>query len=266
MRFRPCIDLHNGKVKQIVGSTLREGSPRELQTNFVADLSAAHYADMYRRDGLDGGHLIMLGPGNEQAAREALQAFPGGLQIGGGITAANAVSWLDQGAGAVIVTSYVFQGGMVHEHRLRELRDLVGRERLVLDLSCRRRDGLYYVVSDRWQRFTEVVINSETLSYFSKYCFEFLIHAADVEGKCAGIAEDLVEDLGRWCPIPATYAGGVRNIDDLERIRELGHGRLDVTVGSSLDIFGGTGITYADALALHKRWQTREALPAAPVA
>ena len=266
MRLRPCIDLHNGKVKQIVGSTLREDSPQELKTNFVADLSAAHYADMYRRDGLSGGHVIMLGPGNEQAAREALQAFPGGLQIGGGINAANAVAWLDQGAGAVIVTSYVFQGGMVHEHRLRELRDLVGRERLVLDLSCRRRDGLYYVVTDRWQKFTEVVINPETLSYFSEYCFEFLIHAADVEGKCAGIAEDLVEELGRWCSIPATYAGGVRNIEDLERIRELGHGRLDVTVGSSLDIFGGTGITYADALALHNRWQTQDAVPASPVA
>lgn len=258
MKFRPCIDLHQGIVKQIVGSTLSDESPGSLTTNFVADRPAAWYAELYRRDGLSGGHVIMLGPGNEEAARSALGAYPGGLHIGGGISAANAAYWLDQGAGAVIVTSHVFKNGMVDEDRLRELRATVGAENLVLDLSCRKREGVYYVVTDRWQKFTEVPITARSLDYFSGFCSEFLVHAADVEGKCAGIAEDLVEDLGRWCPIPATYAGGVRNRADMELIRQIGGGRIDVTVGSSLDIFGGNGITYQEALVMHKNWQAMD--------
>lgn len=249
MNFRPCIDLHNGKVKQIVGSTLDDTSPGSLKTNFVSERPSSYYAEMYKRDGLAGGHVIMLGPGNEQAAAAAFQAFPGGLHAGGGITPKNAGYWLDQGAGAVIVTSYVFQNGMVHEHRLREVVRAVGRDKLVLDLSCRKRGDEYFVVTDRWQKFTELKVNRETLAYFSAYCSEFLIHAADVEGKCAGIAMDLVQNLGEWITIPTTYAGGVRNLDDLTKIKELGRDRLDVTIGSSLDIFGGSGITYAEVLA-----------------
>ncbi|OGQ95948.1 MAG: phosphoribosylformimino-5-aminoimidazole carboxamide ribotide isomerase [Deltaproteobacteria bacterium RIFOXYD12_FULL_57_12] len=251
MKFRPCIDLHLGKVKQIVGSTLNDLAPEGLKTNFTAAYPSSYYADLYRRDGLSGGHVIMLGPGNEQAAREALSAYPGGLQIGGGISTATAAYWLEQGASAVIVTSYVFQDGMVHEHRLREICSAVGKENLVLDLSCRKKGDVYYVVTDRWQKFTEVIINQETLAYFARYCSEFLIHAADVEGKCDGIAVDLVQDLGRWSSIPTTYAGGVRNMDDLRLIRELGRNRLDVTIGSSLDIFGGSGIAYAEVVAFH---------------
>jgi phosphoribosylformimino-5-aminoimidazole carboxamide ribotide isomerase len=248
MKFRPCIDLHNGKVKQIVGSTLNKESPGGLQTNFISEFSPSYYGDMYRRDNLYGGHVIKLGPGNEQAAIEALQAFPGGLHIGGGINADNAKYWLDQGAQAVIVTSSVFKEGKVYEERLVEIAQLVGPDKLVLDLSCRKKGDSYYVVTDRWQNFTDTKISQETLEYFSRYCYEFLIHAADIEGKCEGIAEDLVEILGEWSPIPTTYAGGVRNLADLRRIKELGKGRLDATVGSALDIFGGSGMKYSDAI------------------
>jgi phosphoribosylformimino-5-aminoimidazole carboxamide ribotide isomerase len=253
MKFRPCIDLHNGKVKQIVGSTLSDASPDALRTNFTSEFSSSYYARMYRQDGLYGGHVIMLGPGNEAAAREAFQAFPQGLQAGGAITPDNAGYWLDQGAAAVIVTSYVFKEGRILADRLKEMRDLVGRDKLVIDLSCRQRGDAFYVVTDRWQKFTNTVISPETLEYFSRFCFEFLIHAADVEGKCQGIADDLIENLGAWSPLPTTYAGGVRDLKDFLRIQELGNGRLDVTVGSSLDIFGGSGMKYSDAVAFNRQ-------------
>jgi phosphoribosylformimino-5-aminoimidazole carboxamide ribotide isomerase len=249
VKFRPCIDLHEGKVKQIVGSTLSDGDGACLRTNFASDLPPSHYAEMYRRDGLTGGHVIMLGPGNEAAAAEALAAWPGGLQLGGGITAANAGVWLDRGAAALIVTSYVFKDGQVFEERLHELVRAVGREHLVIDLSCRKREERYYVVTDRWQKFTGVEIGPESLAYFAGFCSEFLIHAADVEGKCAGVAEDLVVALADWTPIPTTYAGGVRDLGDLRLVRDRGRNRLDVTVGSALDIFGGTTITYREAVA-----------------
>jgi len=251
MKFRPCIDLHEGQVKQIVGSTLSD-TARGLSTNFASEKPSSVYAEMYRQDGLTGGHIIKLGPGCDQAAAEAMAAYPGGMQLGGGITADNAAAWLDQGASHVIVTSYVFQDGRVLEHRLKELEAKVGRERLVLDLSCRKRGDSYYIVTDRWQKFTEMVIRPDTLAYFADFCVEFLIHAVDVEGKCAGIAEDLVVDLGAWTPIPTTYAGGVKNLEDLYRVRTLGQGRLDVTVGSALDIFGGHGITYQDAVKFNR--------------
>lgn len=257
MKFRPCIDLHNGKVKQIVGSTLSDAEPAALRTNFISEYTASYYAAMYKRDNLYGGHVIMLGPGNQNAAREAFQAFPGGLQAGGGITPENACYWLDQGAAAVIVTSYVFRAGQIYEDRLKEMLALVGRDKLVLDLSCRKKNDSYYVVTDRWQKFTATVISPDSLDYFSRYCFEFLIHAADVEGKCQGIAEDLVSDLAAWSPLPTTYAGGIRNLDDFARIEKLGRGRLDVTVGSSLDIFGGSGMKYVDAVAFNRRQEEK---------
>ena len=252
MKFRPCIDLHNGCVKQIVGSTLSDSSSGSLQTNFSSAYPSSHYANMYKADGLTGGHVIMLGPGNDDAAKEALAAWPGGLQIGGGINTANAAYWLDQGAAAVIVTSYVFKGGKVHDERLKELVRAVGKERLVLDLSCRKRGDDYFIVTDRWQNFTSVTISEKTLAYFASFCDEFLIHAVDVEGKCAGIEEELAEKLGGWVPIPTTYAGGVKNIADMERLEELGRNRLDATIGSALDIFGGSTVTYEEAVAFHK--------------
>jgi phosphoribosylformimino-5-aminoimidazole carboxamide ribotide isomerase len=252
--FRPCIDLHEGQVKQIVGGTLTD-SGGGLRTNFVSDRPAAWYADLYRRDGLQGGHVIQLGPGNEAAARAALAAYPGGLHLGGGVTLDNARAWLDAGASHVIVTSWVFRDGHIEEDRLRALVASIGRERLVLDLSCRRRGQEYFVVTDRWQKFTQVTLGPESLARLAGSCAEFLIHAADVEGLCRGIDEELVARLADWSPLPTTYAGGARSLDDLERVTQLGRGRIDLTIGSALDIFGGTGVRYAEAVAFNRRPQ-----------
>jgi phosphoribosylformimino-5-aminoimidazole carboxamide ribotide isomerase len=250
--FRPCIDLHEGKVKQIVGGTLGGGSDG-LRTNFVSDRSAAWYAGLYRRDGLKGGHVIMLGPGNEAEARAALQSFPGGLQVGGGINAETAPAWLDAGASHVIVTSWIFQGGRLDETRLARLVEVVGRRRLVLDLSCRRRGDDYCVVTDRWQNFTELTVRRETLEALAGSCAEFLIHAVDVEGMCGGIDRELVERLAGASPLPVTYAGGARSLADLEEVTRLGRGRVDLTIGSALDIFGGTGVRYAEVVAFNRK-------------
>jgi phosphoribosylformimino-5-aminoimidazole carboxamide ribotide isomerase len=240
MRFRPCIDLREGKVTQIVGSSLRGES---AEVNFVSDQSAAAFARLYRERGLRGGHVIMLGAGNEDAALEALRAFPGGLQLGGGVTPENARRYLEAGASHVIVTSYLFKDGEFSEQRLRQLVDAVGKDRLVIDLSCRRRpgepEGPFYVVTDRWQRFTSLAVNASTLSALAQHCDEFLVHGVDVEGKRQGIEAELVRALGAWAPLPVTYAGGVRDLADIQLIGRLGGGRVDVTVGSALDIFGG---------------------------
>jgi phosphoribosylformimino-5-aminoimidazole carboxamide ribotide isomerase len=225
--FRPCIDLHEGKVKQIVGGTLSD-SGAGLRTNFVSERSAAWFAELYRRDGLKGGHVIMLGPGNESAAREALAAYPGGLHVGGGVNADNARAWLEAGASHVIVTSWVFREGRVDWDRMRQLAHVIGRSRLVLDLSCRKRDGQYFVVTDRWQKFTSEVVCAELLSRLAAYCDEFLVHAADVEGLCRGIDRELVEKLAAWSPLPCTYAGGANSIRDLEEVTRLSGGRAYV--------------------------------------
>jgi phosphoribosylformimino-5-aminoimidazole carboxamide ribotide isomerase len=258
--FRPCIDLHEGKVKQIVGGSLATDSGK-LKTNFVSTHSAAWYAELYKNDGLQGGHLIMLGPGNEEAARLALRAFPGGLQVGGGITLSNASAWLDAGASHVIVTSWVFHGGRVDWDRLRDLVVKIGRERLVLDLSCRFRDGEYWVVTDRWQTFTEFEVSPQHLDQLSGHCAEFLVHAVDVEGLCRGIDENLVIRLGESSPIPVAYAGGANSLKDLETVTRLGHGRVDLTIGSALDIFGGTGVRYADAVQFNREAQKKNPRP-----
>jgi phosphoribosylformimino-5-aminoimidazole carboxamide ribotide isomerase len=250
--FRPCIDLHEGKVKQIVGGTL--GPERAgLRTNFVSDRSAAWYAELYRRDGLQGGHVILLGPGNESGARAALSAYPGGLQLGGGVNLDNARDWLTAGSSHVIVTSWVFREGRVDWDRLSRLAQAVGKEHLVLDLSCRRQGEDYVVVTDRWQKFTEVTLSEENLGRLARYCAEFLVHAADVEGLCQGIDEALVLKLGRESPIPATYAGGAKSLADLETVQRLGQGRIDLTIGSALDIFGGQGVRYEEAVAFNRR-------------
>ena len=248
MQLRPCIDLHGGVVKQIVGSTLNDGDPDAVETNFIAEKPPAWFATLYRADNLTGGHIIKLGPGNDRAAEEALAAWPGGMQLGGGITAENAGHWLDKGASEVIVTSYVFRDGIIDADRLKKLVAAVGREKLVLDLSCRKRGDTYYIVTDRWQKFTSVAIGPEVLDQLAQCCCEFLVHAADVEGRCSGIEQALVEKLALWTPLPTTYAGGIRDITDLQLIREAGKGRLDCTVGSALDIFGGTTLTYKDAV------------------
>jgi phosphoribosylformimino-5-aminoimidazole carboxamide ribotide isomerase len=250
--FRPCIDLHEGKVKQIVGGTLAPGDAG-LHTNFVSSRPAEWFAELYRRDDLRGGHIIMLGAGNEEAARAALAAYPGGLHIGGGVNAANARGWLEAGASHVIVTSWVFREGRVDWARLEELVRTIGRDRLVLDLSCRQRGADYFVVTDRWQKFTELTVNADTLRQFSSYCAEFLIHAVDVEGLCRGIDRELVGKLGQWSPLPMTYAGGANSLADLETVTRLGGGKVDLTIGSALDIFGGHGVKYEDCVKFNRR-------------
>jgi phosphoribosylformimino-5-aminoimidazole carboxamide ribotide isomerase len=249
--FRPCIDLHEGKVKQIVGGTL-ESEAGNLRTNFVTDRPAAWFAELYKRDGLKGGHVIRLGPGNDAQARSALEAYPGGLHLGGGVTLENARGWLEAGASHVIVTSWIFHDGQVDWERLKTMVKEIGRERLVLDLSCRRRGGQYFVVTDRWQKFTEVLVDGENLNKLAKWCAEFLIHAVDVEGLCRGVDEDLVRQLGKCSPIVCTYAGGASSLADLELVTALGQGRIDLTIGSALDIFGGTGVRYADAVEFNR--------------
>ncbi len=250
--FRPCIDLHEGRVKQIVGGSLSD-DPSRLRTNFVSERPARWYAELYRRDGLRGGHVILLGPGNEESAREALRVYPGGLQLGGGVRWDNATAWLDAGASHVIVTSWLFDGAGFLWERLEALSKLVGRERLVVDLSCRRREGRPLVVTNRWQTFTTLEVSAEVLARMAGHCAEFLVHAADVEGLCAGMDLDLIEGLGRWSPVPVTYAGGARSLEDLETVTRVGQGRVDLTIGSALDIFGGRGVRYEDAVAFNRR-------------
>ncbi len=245
MEFRPCIDIHNGRVKQIVGSSLKDqGSYAE--ENFVAGQDAAYYASLYKKDGIRGGHIILLNPpGSEYyeatkaQAMGALFAYPGGMQVGGGITPSNAAQFLDAGASHVIVTSYVFKDGRIHYDNLDRLKKAVGRERLVLDLSCRRREGSYYIVTDRWQRFTQETVTLELLDSLSDYADEFLIHAVDVEGKASGIETELAGLLGSWGKLPVTYAGGIGSFEDLVTLRTYGQNRLNVTIGSALDLFGG---------------------------
>lgn len=245
MKFRPCIDIHNGKVKQIVGGSLSDIG-NQAEENFVAAQDAAFFAGIYRNRNLKGGHIILLNPAGsayfletKKQAMKALKAYPGGLQVGGGITPENAGEYLAAGASHVIVTSYVFKDGLLHYDRLKELVRAVGKEHLVLDVSCRKKCDSYYIVTDRWQKYTDVVLNGKAISILADFCDEFLIHAVDVEGKAQGIEEELAALIGRECEIPVTYAGGVHTFEDLTRLKELGRGRIDVTIGSALDLFGG---------------------------
>ncbi len=246
MRFRPCIDIHNGKVKQIVGGSLRDQGDAAVE-NFAATQDASYFANMYKKDGLKGGHVILLNPSTSPYYREtlrqaklALEAYPGGLQIGGGVNPDNGEEFLNMGASHVIVTSYVFKDGEVKWDRLLKLKEAVGKEHLVIDLSCRKKDGDYYIVTDRWQKFTNVKLTPKVLEEIASYCDEFLVHGVDVEGKASGVEEDLVRLLKDHCQIPATYAGGIGSLTDLNRFRELSGEKLDFTIGSALDIFGGS--------------------------
>ncbi len=235
MEFRPCIDLHDGKVKQIVGSTLG----KQLVENFVATQDSTYFAQLFKEDGLKGGHIIMLGQGNEQAAIKALQAYPGGLQVGGGIHLDNANDYLEAGASHIIVTSYIFYNGLLDMDRLQALIDRVGKKRIVIDLSCRKCNDKWFVVTDKWTKISNFEVNAESIRQMENYCDEFLIHAVDVEGKRSGMQEELVHHLTQWVSIPTTYAGGVRSLEDLDKFKEISGGKLHVTIGSALDIFGG---------------------------
>ena len=256
--FRPCIDLHHGRVKQIVGGTLCDAGDTVTE-NHVSDRSPNWFAEKYRCDGLVGGHVIKLGPGNDKAARVALAAYPEGLQIGGGITSDNAKEWLDAGASHVIVTSWLFSpDGVFLSERLKELESKIGRKRIVIDLSCRRtcdddERPTWHVAMNRWQTMTRLEICDKTLDQLSGSADEFLIHAADVEGLCGGVDERLVEKLGRWAGLPMTYAGGVASMKDIEFIERVSQSKIDVTVGSALDLFGGHGVKYNELVA-RNRW------------
>lgn len=245
MEFRPCIDIHNGKVKQIVGSSLKDQGDYAAE-NFVSEQDGAFFANLYKKAGIKGGHIILLNaadseyyPATKQQALLALHAYPGGLQIGGGVNAENAAEFISEGASHVIVTSYVFWDGMINYDNLEKLVSAVGKDHLVLDLSCRYKEDGYYIVTDRWQKFTKERVTLELFDKLSAYCSEFLIHAVDVEGKASGIEEPLAAMLGEWGKIPVTYAGGVHSFSDLEKVRDLGRNHLNVTIGSALDLFGG---------------------------
>ena len=245
MEFRPCIDIHNGKVKQIVGSSLKDEGNAAID-NFVAEKPASYYAELYKENNLKGGHIILLNPeGSEfyeatkSQAIEALRAFPGGMQIGGGINPDNAAGFISEGASHVIVTSYVFKDGKIQLDRLKRMVEAVGKEHLVLDLSCRKTKEGYVVVTDRWQKMTEQIVDTALLKELSEYCDEYLIHAVDVEGLNSGIECNLVESLSSWSGCPITYAGGVHTYEDIDILWKAGHGRINMTVGSALDLFGG---------------------------
>lgn len=252
-RFRPCIDLHQGKVKQIVGGSLRDEGAGPVE-NFVSDKAPAWFAETFRADELTGGHVIKLGPGNDAAAKEALGAWPCGMQIGGGISADNAKEWLDAGASQVIVTSALFdKDGRFLPEILNALVKAIGPEKLVIDLSCRRTSNGWTVAMNRWQTLTNMDVTHATLDQLAPFCAEFLIHAADVEGLCRGIDADLVSLLGSWGKIPVTYAGGAATMEDVLLVESAGQGNVDVTVGSALDLFGGKGLCYKDLVAWNRR-------------
>lgn len=245
MKFRPCIDIHNGQVKQIVGGSLTDLGD-QANENFVAAQNAVFYAKLYEKHNLKGGHIILLNgkdssyyEATKAQAVSALKAYPGGMQIGGGINDENAYEYLESGADKVIVTSFVFKNGQIAYENLEKLVKAVGKENLVLDLSCRKKEGQYYIVTDRWQKYTDVVLNKESLEYFSKFCNEFLVHAVDVEGKAAGIEEEVAALLGNWGKLSVTYAGGIHTYEDLDKLKSLGKGKVDFTIGSALDLFGG---------------------------
>ena len=245
MKFRPCIDIHNGQVKQIVGGSLSDVGDFASE-NFVATQDAVFFANLYKKYNLKGGHIILLnGKGSsfyeatKTQAIEALKAYPKGMQIGGGINHENAYEYLEQGAEKVIVTSFVFKDGQISYENLEKLISAVGKENLVLDLSCRKKEGQYYIVTDRWQKYTDVVLDEKCLNYFAGFCSEFLVHAVDVEGKAAGIETQVASVLGNWGKMPVTYAGGIHSLKDLEQLKTLGKGKVDFTIGSALDLFGG---------------------------
>lgn len=245
MKFRPCIDIHNGKVKQIIGGSLLDQGD-QAEENFVSTHDAGFYGKLYKKNQLSGGHVVLLNAkdspyyeADRMEAVKALEAFPGGLQAGGGITDENAAYFIHKGASHVIVTSFVFSDGEIRYDRLERLRDAVGREHLVLDLSCRKKEGDYYVVTDRWQKFTKEKMSGSLLKELEVYCDEFLIHGVDVEGKSQGIDHELVKILAQYQGNPLTYAGGVRSFEDLELLKKYGKSRIDVTIGSALDLFGG---------------------------
>lgn len=257
MKFRPCIDIHNGKVKQIVGGSLMDKGDYATN-NFVSTKNGDYYAALYKNAGLSGGHIILLNPPESKYYDEdvrqaclALHAYPGGLQIGGGMNDQNAAYFLAQGASHIIVTSFVFKDGKIHYENLKKISAVTGKKHLVLDLSCRKKDGAYYIVTDRWQKFTEEKLTLDIMEELSSYCDEFLIHAVDVEGKANGIENEIAALLAKWDKTPVTYAGGIGSLKDLRLLKDLSKNKADVTIGSALDLFGGN-LNFEEVLAAIK--------------
>lgn len=245
MQFRPCIDIHNGKVKQIVGSSLRDANDYAKE-NFVSEKGADFFADLYKEKNLKGGHVILLNSkdsefyeATKEEALRALEAFPKGLGVGGGITDENAGEFLHAGASHVIVTSYLFEDGRLSKEKMEKLRDVAGREHIVFDLSVKRFEDGYHIMSNRWQVKTDEVLTPKLLKKLEGYCDEYLIHAVDVEGNNNGIETTLVEELSEYEGNAVTYAGGIHSYEDIEILRKAGKGRIHFTVGSALDLFGG---------------------------
>ncbi|KAH6584256.1 hypothetical protein BASA61_007567 [Batrachochytrium salamandrivorans] len=256
--FRPCIDLHDGQVKQIVGASLSDESPSNLKTNFVSSHSPAYYASLYQTHRLNGAHVIKLGPNNDDAAREVLTTWHRGLQIGGGMTLDNAHEWIDAGADKIIVTSWLFPDARFDMDRLRALSESIGTRSLVIDLSCKSQGGDWVVAMNKWQTLTNLKLDESSIADLGEYAAEFLVHAADVEGLCQGIDQNLVECLGKWSKIPCTYAGGAKDLSDMDLVNRLSNGRVDLTYGSALDIFGGSGVKFDDLVAWNNKNRTTD--------
>lgn len=250
-RFRPCIDIHDGKVKQIVGGTL---DTDRLVTNFESEHDASWFAELYKQHDLTGAHVILLGQGCQEAAIGALRAWPNGLQVGGGINDQNAKFWIEQGASHVILTSWLFDGDVLNMDKVRQISSIVGKTRLVLDLSCRRVEQGWRIATNRWRTITQTAVNAELIVELASYCDEFLVHAADVEGLCSGMDEELIQLLGQHSPIPVTYAGGASKFEDLAHVQKLSQGRVNLTIGSALDLFGGS-IPFTECVKWNQRQQ-----------
>ncbi|KXN72896.1 phosphoribosylformimino-5-aminoimidazole carboxamide ribotide isomerase [Conidiobolus coronatus NRRL 28638] len=257
-QFRACIDLHEGRVKQIVGGSLNN-KDESLKTNFVSEHPSSYFAKLYKQFHLEGAHIIKLGPRNDEAAEEALKEYPDMLHLGGGINLDNCKEWIEKGASKVIVTSWLFPNAKFSLENLKLLCDKVGKDRLVIDISCRRVQNEWVIAMNKWQTLTDLKVNLDTIKLLEEYCSEFLVHAADLEGLCQGIDSELVSKLGEWVTIPTTYAGGGRSIEDLDLVQQLSNGKVDLTLGSCLDIFGGSLVKFDDAVNWNKQNMTKYA-------
>ncbi|KAF6005708.1 hypothetical protein HII12_005282 [Brettanomyces bruxellensis] len=248
-----CIDIHGGKVKQIVGGTLNQDDTEQskntcksnLETNFVSEKSSSYYAKLYEEHGIIRTHVIKLGSleENNRVAIEALKAWPKHLQIGGGINDTNAKYWIQQGADKVIVTSWLFPKGQFDKSRLERISQLVGKEHLVVDLSYFDAGG---------------VEQGRLLSYSRGTARNSSFMQLMLKAFCKGIDQELVAKLAEWCTSPIVYAGGAKSIDDLKLVDKLSHGRVDLTFGSALDLFGGKLVRFKDCCKWNQQLGDRE--------
>ena len=246
MKFKPCIDLHHGKVKQIIGSTLNS---KEIKVNFTSNQNSSYFAQLYRKYQLSGAHIIMLGPNNEEACLQALKTWPGHLQVGGGITLANGEKWLKAGAQKLIFTSYLFPDKTLDLSRLQSLKKNYGRNKIVIDLSCSKTlaDKGYYVFKNKWKEQTTFKLELASLQSIIPYTEEILIHAISVEGKNQGMDQDLVYQLKKLheqTNLNLVYAGGIHHQEELDEFVKISESKIDFTIGSALDIFGGRGFSF----------------------